>query len=151
MKMFLFSVALAAALSGSVSSQAQSAAPPSAIVKAFQNNFSDVQQVQWEALSGTGVYTADFEYRGERVRAYFGTEGGFLGTARNIPVNQLPILASRELAQRYPGARVSEVSELSLQDGVDYYITVSTAKGNLILKATGTGELTVHQRQKVGA
>ena len=97
-------------------------------------------------MNKEGVYQAKFIFNNETLQAFFTEEGEFLGTTRQILASQLPILVAAGLNKEYADARVVTIFEYSKKDGTDYYITLVTKKGAMIVKANGSGELTVHQR-----
>jgi hypothetical protein len=148
MKKIMLSMALAITVLGTAFA---TPAPkePSVIVKtAFDKEFTNVKDVQWEVADKEGVYEARFTFNNENLQAYFTEDGEFLGTTRQITVSRLPLLASNALARKYAGYHIVSVFEHSMPESVAYYITVSNAKGGLLLQATGNGELTVYKRIK---
>ena len=122
---------------------------PSVIVKeAFTKEFAHVKDVQWNMVANEGIYEARFTFNNDVLQAYFTSEGEFLGTTRLVAQSTLPVLVVNELARKYPNAHVVSVFEHSAPESLDYYITIVTEKGGLVVKATGNGELTVYKRYK---
>jgi len=152
MKKIVVTVAFAAAILVGNSSLAADKKDPGYIVKeAFKREFAQVKNVTWDALSAEdGIYKASFVLNNESVQAYFSAGGEYIGTARTISVNQLPIMVIKELAKKYDTDTVPDVLEYSSGNEVSYYITTATNKGKLMLKATGNGTITVHKRTKQG-
>ena len=152
MKKIVVTVAFAAAILGGNSSFAADKKDPGYVVKeAFKREFAQVKNVTWDALSAEdGIYKASFVLNNESVQAYFSAGGEYIGTARTISVNQLPIMVIKELAKKYDTDTVQDVLEYSSGNEVSYYITTATNKGKLMLKATGNGTITVHKRMKQG-
>jgi hypothetical protein len=147
MKKIMLTLAMAVAIISTGFSRNASYSDPGAVVKqAFTKEFSQITHVTWDLISKEGIYEAAFTFNNELVKAYFSDEGEFLGTIREVTKSQLPILVVKEMDQRFPDAKVAAVYEHSMKDGLNYYITILTEKGVLILKATGNGELTVHKR-----
>lgn len=152
MKKIVVTVAFAAAILVGNSSFAADKKDPGYVVKeAFKREFAQVKNVTWDALSAEdGIYKASFVLNNESVQAYFSAGGEYIGTARTISVNQLPIMVIKELAKKYDTDTVQDVLEYSSGNEVSYYITTATNKGKLMLKATGNGTITVHKRMKQG-
>ena len=148
MKKIMLSMALAIAILGSAFATPASKEPSVTVKAAFAKEFATVKDVQWEAAEKEGVYEARFTFNNESLQAYFTEEGEFLGTTRIISVARLPLPASNALARNYAGYHIVGVFEYSRPESVAYYITMSNAKGGLILEATGNGELTVYKRIK---
>jgi len=143
----MLSLAMAVAVITTGFAKNTSVNDPGAVVKqAFTKEFSHITVVTWDLISKEGIYEAAFTFNNEALKAYFSEDGEFLGTIREVTKSQLPILVVKEMDQRYPDAKVAAVYEHSMKDGLNYYITILTNKGVLILKATGNGELTVHKR-----
>ena len=149
MKKILLSMTLAIAVLGSAFAVPADKEPSVTVKTAFAKEFSQVTDVKWnEAAVGNGVYEARFTFNNEALQAYFTEEGEFLGTTRQICVSRLPVLTANTLARKYADYHVVSVFEYSKPDGVSYYITLSDAKGGLLLQATGNGELTVYKKLK---
>jgi hypothetical protein len=148
MKKIILSLAFATAILTSAFAAPTDKDPGSAVRKSFSKEFSNIKEVKWEELNTSGVFLATFAFNNEQLQAFFTEEGEFLGTTRQISVEQLPIMVLKEMAKQYTGARIASVYEYSLTDGLSYYITVVTEKNSLIIKATGSGQLTVYKKQK---
>ena len=148
MKKILLSMTLAVAILGSAFATPADKEPSVMAKAAFAKEFSTIKEVTWEAANAEGIYQATFTFNNESLQAYFTEEGEFLGTTRIISVARLPLPASNALARNYAGYHIVSVFEYSRPESVAYYITMSNAKGGLILEATGNGELTVYKRIK---
>ncbi len=148
MKKIILSMALAVAVLGSAFATPADREPSVIVKEAFSKEFTGIKEVQWNNVPGEGIYEAKFTFNNETLQAYFTTEGEFLGTTRLISQSRLPVLVANELAKQYPNAHVVSVFEHSMPESLAYYITVTTEKGGLALKATGNGELTVYKRYK---
>lgn len=150
MKKIIVSTALVVTvfIAGVVKVQAADKEPSYIVKEAFAKEFTSIKEVKWDENSNEGLYIANFIFNNESLQAYFSEEGEFLGTTRKVSGNQFPILVTKALDDQYPNAKVISAFEYNNPTGLSYYITVSTKKGTLVLKATGSGDLTVYQRQK---
>ena len=146
MKKIILSLTLATAILSSSFTYAATKEPGFKVKQAFSTEFTQVKEVEWTTMNKEGVYQAKFTFNNETLQAFFTEEGEFLGTTRQILPSQLPILVAAGLNKEYADARVVSIFEYSKKDGTDYYITLVTKKAAMIIKATGSGELTVHQR-----
>jgi len=149
MKKILLSMTLAVAILGSAFATPVDKEPSVIVKAAFAKEFSTAKDVKWEATAATGgVYEARFSFNNENLQAYFSDDGEFLGTTRQISIARLPVLAANAFARKYADYHLVSVFEYSKPESVEYFITVSNAKGGLLLHATGNGELTVYKRIK---
>lgn len=148
MKKIALSLAIAAAILSSGFTYAAETNPSNFIKEAFSKEFAQIKEVKWDIVGKDGIYQANFTFNNESLQAFFTEDGEFLGTNRQISKAQLPILIARELNKAYPEADIRAVFEYSMKDGLAYYVTLTTSKGAMVVKATGNGELTVRQRSK---
>lgn len=146
MKKIIFSLALSAALLGSVATYAADKKPGFTVTNAFTKEFNQITEVEWTTLSTDGVYQAKFTFNNETIKAFFSEEGEFLGTTRQIAKSQLPIIVATELEKQYADARVATIFEYSKKDGLSYYITLVNAKGAMIISASGNGDLSIYKK-----
>ena len=148
MKKIFLSMTLAIAIIGSAFATPAEKEPSVTVKMAFAKEFTDVKDVKWALVKDNDVYEASFMFNEDVMQAYFTEDGVFLGTMRLISKSRLPVLAANALAKKYGQAYVVSVYEHGMPEGLDYYVTLSTEKGGLVLKATGNGELTVYKRIK---
>jgi len=150
MKKIFLTLAISASLLGSTTMYAATKTPnqaPTLIVKqAFTKEFAQIKDVEWTTISGESVFQATFSFNNESIKAFFTEEGEFLGTTRQIVKSQLPIGVLTEMDKQYANARVATIFEYSKKDGLAYYITLVTPKGALVIKASGSGDLSVYKR-----
>ncbi|HTE09596.1 MAG TPA: hypothetical protein VK645_01480 [Chitinophagaceae bacterium] len=146
MKKIFLSLTLSAALLSSAFTYAANNEPNYKVKQAFTNEFTQVKNVEWIIMDKEGVYQAKFIFNNETLQAFFTEEGEFLGTTRQVLKSQLPISVASGLEKQYGGARVISIFEYSKKDGLDYYFTLTTDKGAMIVKATGNGEFSVYKK-----
>ena len=147
MKKIFFSLTLTAAILSSAFTYAGTNNEPGTKVKqAFISEFTQVKDVEWTAMNNQGVYQAKFIFNNETLQAFFTEEGEFLGTTRQITKSQLPILVASGLEKQYADSRVITIFEYSKKDGLDYYITLATAKGAVIVKANANGDFSIYKK-----
>jgi hypothetical protein len=148
MKKIILSLTFAVIILSSGYTYAAETNPGNLVKEAFAKEFAQIKDVKWDLVNKEGIYQASFAFNNESLKAFFTEDGEFLGTTRQISKSQLPILITRELDKKYPAADARTVFEYSMKDGVAYYVTLVTSKGAMIVKATGSGEITVYQRNK---
>lgn len=146
MKKIIISLTLSAALLSSTFIYAADIEPNGKVKQAFTEVFRKASDVEWTTINKEGVYQAKFNFNNETLQAFFTEEGDYIGTTRQITASQLPIMVATGLEKQYAGDRVITIFEYSKKDGLDYYITLMTAKGAIIVKATGNGDLSVYRK-----
>lgn len=144
MKKFLLSAAFALSL---VINSLLAAGVPDVNAKAltaFNNQFTNATDVEWSA--GNDFYKATFLYNSNYVTAYYNIEGDFVATIRNITSVNLPLMLQTKLKNNYSDYWISDLYELSKNEGTSYYISLENADQKIILKSSGDIEWTVHKK-----
>ena len=131
-----------------VSSFASDGSKVSAKVQAaFQHDFSQATQVNWEAISD--FYFASFQLNGISVESAYNNGGELVGTSRKIDIDQVPMAVSLELAKKYGDYTIaSHAYELNFEGQTSYYVNVQDNKQLLSLKCESNGEISVEKRAR---
>ena len=116
----------------------------SAVLEKFNSEFAGATEVSWS--SGTGFYKAAFVYNTQRVTAFYSFEGEMIGLARNISSLDLPMNLQTSLKKEYGGRWISELFELSNEEGTSYYITLEQADTKIILKSTNGSQWSIYKK-----
>ena len=116
----------------------------SQVLSAFKNEFASAQDVSWAASKD--YYKASFVYNSQHVSAFYGLDGDLLGLSRNITSLELPVKLQTTLKKNYAGYWISDLFELSNNDGTDYYVTLENADQQVILKSTGSNNWKVYKK-----
>jgi hypothetical protein len=111
---------------------------------AFNNQFANATDVEWSA--GNDFYKANFLYNNNYVTAYYNTDGDFVATIRNIISANLPLILQTKLKNNYSDYWITNLYELSKNEGTSYYITLENADQKIILKSAGDTDWTVHKK-----
>lgn len=106
------------------------------VLKSFQSTFSTATEVDWSRSEG--LYKAVFLLNGQYVTAYFNEDGNMAGVARHIAATSLPVLLQTELKNGYKGQWVTDVLEVTTENGLQYYATLENADTKTTLRATST-------------
>jgi hypothetical protein len=114
------------------------------VVAAFNNQFPSATETEWS--TGSDYYKASFLYNSNYVNAYYSPEGDFLATLRNISSVDLPMLLQAGLKKDYSGFWVSDLYEMSKQDGISYYITLENADQKIVLRSLNGSAWTQHKK-----
>ena len=105
---------------------------------AFNKEFSGVKNVQW--TSTNDYYKAEFVFNGQNVNAYYKVDGEFIALTRNITSLELPISLQTNLKNNYESHWISDLFEVSSDEGTSYYITLENADAKIVLKSDGAGK-----------
>ncbi len=103
------------------------------ILKSFKKTFSTAKDVTWS--TSNDLYKADFVYRSQYITAYYDAEGNMLALTKNILSTELPLLLGTSLREHYSNHWISEVLEVSTEDGSRYYVTLENADEKVVLKS----------------
>ena len=118
----------------------------SAVVSTFKSSFKNASDVTWKV---TNQYSkADFSLNGQFVSAYYDASANLIAVTRNISSFQLPITLQSKLKESYEDYWISDLFELSDNDGTAYYVTVEDGDSKITLKSSGTNSWNVYQKQR---
>jgi hypothetical protein len=118
----------------------------SAVVSSFKSSFKNASEVAWK-MSGH-LYKADFSLNGQYVAAYYDATANLIAVTRNISSFQLPVTLQNKLKASYESYWISDLFELSDDNGTAYYVTVEDGDSKITLKSTGANEWSVFQKQR---
>lgn len=116
----------------------------SRVLNAFKSEFSSAKEVTWTA--GDNYYKAVFVYNDQHVSAFYGKNGELLAMTRYISSLDLPMSLQTNLKKSYSDYWISDLFEVSNNDGTAYYITVEDADSKIVLKSDGTSGWEVFQK-----
>ena len=114
------------------------------VVAAFKNQFPSATETEWS--TGSNYYKASFLYNNNYVNAYYSPEGDFLATLRNISSVDLPVLLQASLKKNYSSFWVSDLYEMSKQEGSSYYVTLENADQKIVLKSSNGSVWAQHKK-----
>jgi hypothetical protein len=142
-------IALFVTAIGSTAFAAQGNPQNEKVAQAFSSTFVNAKNVTWSEVKGEGIFHAAFEADNEKLDVFIDAEGEILATTRYITEKQLPMAVTKQLAVKYAGYTVSPSSiEYTAKDETGYYITLSSEKNTVIVKADSAGSLSVFKKQK---
>lgn len=103
--------------------------------KSFEKEFGGASDVQWTSAGSN--YKASFVYNNQYVFAFFTAQGELMGITRNLTSLELPVTLQASLKKDYRDFWISNLFEVSNQEGTHYYITLEKADSKLILSSEG--------------
>jgi hypothetical protein len=136
-------ITLAIALS-TLSSFAREVEVSSRVLDKFKTEFAGAKEVSWTA--GENFFKAEFLYNDQHVFAFYSTTGELLGLTRYISSLDLPINLQASLKKSYSSYWISDLFEVSNEDGTGYYLTMENADSKIVLKSAGGGSWEVYKK-----
>ena len=143
---FLFFTLTAFLSFGSLKSTAQDVTVSAAVMNSFTASFKNASAVQWKDAGS--YYKADFEMEGQYVAAFYNTDGKLMAVTKNIATTQLPVTLQAGLKVSYEDFWVSELFEVSDENGTSYYVTVEDGDSKIVLKSYGSSWTTFKKSRK---
>ena len=104
-----------------------------AALNAFNSSFKNATEVNWTVSNE--YYKANFTLNGQYIAAFYDAEGKMIALTRNISSTQLPIALQANLKKDYEGFWISDLFEMTNEDGTSYYVTLENADTKLIMKS----------------
>lgn len=114
------------------------------VLNAFSHEFASAKDVKWTA--NKTFYKASFVFNGQYVCAFYKLDGELMAMSRNISSLDMPMKLQTSLKNNYSGYWISDLFEISNNDGTNYYITMENAGSKLVLKSTGGSNWNVHKK-----
>lgn len=114
------------------------------VLHSFEKTFTTAQEVAWTVTSD--LYKAAFTFNGQYVTAFYNGDGNLVAVSRNITSNQLPIKLQTALKCSYENYWITDLFEVSTDEGTMYYVTVENADNKVVLKSSGSAYWSVYQK-----
>lgn len=140
----LFIAALILIISGTAMANNDAKKVNYQILQNFSLNFRGAEQVEWTVKKD--LVKASFAWYGEKVEAFYSTEGEFLGLTRRIELQQLPSAVKRSLKKAYSEDQILESIEFEKEGITKYYVTLNTDKGKQILEVDLDGTISLYKK-----
>jgi hypothetical protein len=118
------------------------------IEKVFAQQFAGAENVKWTTLDD-GYQKANFTLSGIRVEAIFSKEAEFLGAVRNLFYNQLPLAVMQNIGNKFAGAAIIEVKEITNNEGTSYRVVLEQKNKVYTLKLNSQGDITDQEKEKI--
>jgi hypothetical protein len=117
----------------------------SRVLDAFNSDFSSAKEVTW--TSTNSFYRASFVFNDQHVYAFYSTDGELMGLTRYLSSLDLPINLQAGLKKDYSNFWISDLFEVSNNEGTGYYITLENADSKIILKSSGGENWKTYQKK----
>jgi len=116
------------------------------VLQSFKSSFKDATEVEWKAKEN--FYQAQFAMNGQYISAFYDCDGKMIALTRNISTTQLPIGLQTALRNEAGSYWISDLFEVSNEEGTSYYVTLENADTKLVLKSSGSAEWSNFQKQR---
>jgi hypothetical protein len=137
---------IAAAMFVSLSAFANEKKVNSRVLYAFQNEFTTATEVEWKAASD--YYVASFSMNGQRVAAYYNTDGHLMGITRNVSSAQLPVALQTNLKKNYAAYWISDLFEVANNNGTSYYVTLESGNSKIVLQSANGSDWSTYKKDR---
>ena len=108
----------------------------STVLSSFNKEFAGAKDVQWTTTNN--YYKASFVFNDQFVSDFYQLDGELIATSRNISSLELPINLQTSLKKNYSKYWISDLFEISNNEGTSYYITLDKADSKVVLKSSGS-------------
>ena len=135
MKKFILSLAILLTWFGTAFANHPYSVTERAIIS-FQKDFHHAYDVSW--FETNNYVRATFHQDREVLIAYYDFRGNLIGVVHNILTISLPSNLQKDIKKYYAGYWVSELFQVTNDDGDYYYIQLKNADETIVLSAEGT-------------
>lgn len=146
MKILLVAITAVLSIINTKASASDEIKVSAAVLASFNSSFKNASDVAWKSTGS--FYKADFAMNSLYVTAYYDATAKLIGVTRNISSVQLPVTLQTALKKSYEAYWISDLFELSNEDGTCYYVTVENGDAKITLKSTQVNEWTVYQKTR---
>ena len=116
------------------------------VLASFKTEFANALNVEWE--TGNNYFRAAFTMNEQRIFAYYNVDGDLLSIARYISSIQLPVNLFTDLKNDYSKYWISDLFEVSNNEGLHYYVTLETADTKLVMHSSNGGSWSTYSKSK---
>jgi hypothetical protein len=116
------------------------------LLTAFQRTFPDAIQVKW-VEQPTG-YMVSFKQNDIQTKVLYDKDGNFVGSFRYYLEKNLPVTVIYRLQKDYAGKSVFGVTEITNENGVQYYIKMQDDKYWYTILSDASGNLEKIEKYK---
>lgn len=105
-------------------------------VASFQKDFNTATDVRWDVTSN--YIMATFQMDKATQFAYYDFQGNLIGVVHHILTSALPADLSKDIKKHYGCYWVSELFQITTEEGAYYYVQLKNADETIVLSTEGT-------------
>jgi hypothetical protein len=144
-KFFLVALILTAGFVSSFANPLENVDPKAEQV--FSRQFAGAQSISWTRTE-SGLLKVSFVWGGHSTVAYFNESAELVGSVRNLFFDQLPMTIVRAVDQKFKSPVVTEVREISTDEGTSYSIVLEEGTKKYSVKFNSLGDVLSKDRLK---
>jgi len=137
MKKIILSIAILLALTGTSFAKTTTKINER-VFASFKNDFHQASDVKWDVTSS--YIMATFQLDRDIMYAYYDFQGNLIGLVHNILTSSLPVRLQKDIKKHYANYWVSELFQVTNDDGVYYYIQLKNADETIVLSTEGSND-----------
>ena len=103
------------------------------VLESFKTSFKDATEVNWTVSDK--YYKAQFFLNDQFVAAYYDMDGQMIALTRNINSSLLPIALQVSIKNNYSDCWITDLFEITNEQGTYYYATVENGETKTVLKS----------------
>ena len=119
------------------------------IQTAFQKEFASAFNPRWEALA-EGLMHVTFTQNVEVMDAYYNEDAQLVSFARTVAPDQLPLLVSKTINEKFIGSQISDIRELVSQNETSYLVTARSESKVVVARVYPSGSVQIVKKVKTG-
>ena len=116
------------------------------VLKSFKSAFSEAAEVEWS--ENGSLYKASFTLHGQHVTAFYEGNGALVALTRNISSVQLPVSLQSSLKKNYSEFWITDLFEVSNDEGTEYYVTLEDNDTKLVLRTSLGSNWSTYQKSR---
>jgi hypothetical protein len=105
------------------------------VLNAFKEEFTTAKEVEWTV--GKNYYKASFVYNDKHFFAWYDMDGEMIGLSRYVSPVDLPAKLQSNLKKQYSDYWISDLFEVTKNEGTAYFVTLENADSKIVLKSSG--------------
>ncbi len=146
MKLLLVAIITALSFTNTKAAASDEIKVSAAVLASFNSSFKNAAGVEWKEAGN--FYKADFTFNSQYVTAYYDATATLVAVTRNINSFQLPLTLQTSLKKSYEAYWITDLFELSDENGTAYYVTVENGESKTTLKSTEANQWSVYKKSR---
>jgi hypothetical protein len=116
------------------------------VLQIFKESFPSAKEVVWTESGDS--YTVYFLEDSIRTSITFDKDGGFITSLRYYQANNLPYYLLAILKKKFPEKKIFGITEVAIEDEIDYYVKLEDGKVWLTVKLDSEGHLSLVEKYR---
>ena len=117
---------------------------PESVSYAFNQGFTHAKLIHWDSF-GT-YFKATFMQRGETTYAFYSDDAEFMGVAKNVLSDNLPVTLLSEIKTKFQGYWITDLANYEVAGKGGFLIRIENADEKIVLKAIDNQHWQIYSR-----